>query len=174
MLNRNDFFRIGNIKKLHGIKGEIILQSDYFLPDEFLEEELIFADIEGGLVPFFMEEIRLTDDHTAIIKLEDTGLPVNLLELTACDVYSEPGFEKFITNRKNHSGLNGYTVTDTLHGLLGKVKQYIDTPGNPLLEITGKDTSLLIPYQDEFIRKINHDEKTILVKIPKSLLNLYK
>ena len=61
MINPEDVFKIGQFAKPHGIKGEITLLIDYDVSDmwdEPEEEPFIICDMDGILVPFFIEDYR--------------------------------------------------------------------------------------------------------------------
>ena len=57
MIRKEEVFKIGKIGKPHGVKGEVGLR---FSDDVFdrVDAEYLILDIDGILVPFFMEEYR--------------------------------------------------------------------------------------------------------------------
>ena len=57
MIRKEEVYKIGRLGKSHGVKGEVSLQ---FTDDVFdrVEAEYLILDIDGILVPFFMEEYR--------------------------------------------------------------------------------------------------------------------
>src|SRR6056297_1380694 len=79
--------QLGKVLKSHGKNGEVIINSDLELPENFTKVESIFLEIEGGLVPFFVEHIWLKSSQTAILKLEDIDSVEQANELTECDWY---------------------------------------------------------------------------------------
>jgi len=69
-MNLQNCFRIGQIVKAHGIKGEVVLEMDEEHPEEFSELESVFVEINQKLVPFFIVDIQASGKR-AIIKFED-------------------------------------------------------------------------------------------------------
>ena len=61
MKRREDVYKIGRLGKPHGVKGEISFNFD----DDIFDREdadYIILDIDGILVPFFIEEYRFKND----------------------------------------------------------------------------------------------------------------
>ena len=56
--------------KAHGLKGEINFQFTDDVWDR-ADSDYIICEVDGILVPFFIEEYRFRSDSTAIMKLED-------------------------------------------------------------------------------------------------------
>ena len=67
----NDFIEIGYTQKAHGVKGEIKI----FIEEAFLDElehlEVLFLNVRGRILPYFIEEKRGTGNY--IIKFEDVN-----------------------------------------------------------------------------------------------------
>ena len=61
MIRRDEVYKIGRIVKPHGLKGEV---SFSFSDDIFdrTDSEYLICDMDGILVPFFMEEYRFRSD----------------------------------------------------------------------------------------------------------------
>ena len=55
MIKQEEVYKIGRIGKPHGINGEVhfLFDDDVF---DRVESEYLILDIDGILVPFFMEE----------------------------------------------------------------------------------------------------------------------
>ena len=72
MIRQEEVFKIGQFAKPHGIKGELSLltQCDLF---EETDEPYIVCEMDGILVPFFVEEYRYKSDSVMLLKLEDVN-----------------------------------------------------------------------------------------------------
>ena len=57
MIRREDVFKIGRMGKPHGVKGELSMQCDDDVFDR-VDADYLVLDIDGILVPFFIEEYR--------------------------------------------------------------------------------------------------------------------
>ena len=70
MIKKEDVYQIGRIGKPHGVKGEVLF---HFSDDVFdrAESEYLILEVDGILVPFFMEEYRFRSDETALVRFCD-------------------------------------------------------------------------------------------------------
>ena len=55
MIRKEDCYKIGRLGKAHGVKGEVTFQltDDVF---DRTDSEYLLVEVDGILVPFFMEE----------------------------------------------------------------------------------------------------------------------
>ena len=86
MIKREDVYKIGRLGKAHGVKGEVSFQFDDDIFDT-TDADYLILEIDGILVPFFMEEYRFRSDALALVKFCDIDTLQRASELTGCDVY---------------------------------------------------------------------------------------
>ena len=88
MIKQEDVYKIGRLGKPHGVKGEITFQ---FQDDVFdrVDADYLIIEVDGILVPFFIEEYRFRSDEVALLKLEDIDTQEAARQLTNSDVYFE-------------------------------------------------------------------------------------
>ena len=76
-----NLIKIGYTKKTYGFKGALkAFVEDPYLND-FLQAKVIFLDIHGRFIPFFVDQIDNT--HLLSIKFEDVNSKEEALPLTA-------------------------------------------------------------------------------------------
>ena len=68
MLKKEDFVYFGKLTKPHGTKGEIGINGDGIILGE--DCDFVAVEIDGILVPFFLENCRGMNDDTIIVKFE--------------------------------------------------------------------------------------------------------
>lgn len=70
MIRRDEVYKIGKLGKPHGVKGEITfaITDDVF---DRVDAEYLVLDIDGILVPFYLEEYRFKNDENVLVKFED-------------------------------------------------------------------------------------------------------
>ena len=66
----------------------------------------------------------------------------------------------------------GYTVSDTVLGLLGPITMVDESTLNVLLQVDYKGNEILIPAVEEIITGVDHDKKQLEVTLPDGLLDL--
>ena len=86
MIRQEEVFKIGRLGKTHGVKGEISFLFDDDVFDR-VDADYLVLQVEGILIPFFMEEYRFRSDTVALVKFCDVDTQQRAAELTGCDVY---------------------------------------------------------------------------------------
>lgn len=173
MIKKEQVIKIGQFAKPHGIKGEIAFQftSDVF--DRYRSEYLI-CDMDGILVPFFMEEYRFKSDTTALVKLENIDTEDAARRFSNLDVYYPKEYleEDDLEEAYSWNYFTGFHVEDKLAGDLGEITDVDESTINVLFQVYKDGKELLIPAVEEFIREIDHGSKKLYVQLPEGLLNL--
>jgi 16S rRNA processing protein RimM len=173
MIKKEDIISIGHFAKPHGIKGEmnLILSADISF-DEW-EEPYIVCEMEGILVPFYLEEYRYKSDTSLFVKLENVDSDGAAREFANREAFCPP---EVVTDqdadRLSWSRFIGYNVVDTAHGLVGEITGIDESTLNVLLVINCKDNELLIPAAEEFILSADPAGKQLKVELPDGLLDL--
>ena len=175
MIRKEDVYKIGRLGKPHGVKGEISFQ---FSDDVFdrVDADYLIIEVDGILVPFFIEEYRFRSDETALLKLEDIDTQEAARELTNSDVY----FERRLSDdggEPTMAAIIGYRlVSDADSHEIGTVTGIDDSTANILLEVSGSGTHdgspILIPAAEEFIIGIDNENREIRMALPEGLLDL--
>lgn len=165
-----DLYRIGRLGKAHGIKGEITMQVDDDAFDR-VEAEYLFLELDGIMVPFFMEEYRFKSDETALIKFEGVDTQERARELTGTEVF----FPRSLatdddSDELSYAQLVGYTIINSTDDkAVGEIAFVDDQTINIMFELTD---GRLIPASEELITDINTQERTITLDIPEGIMEL--
>ena len=69
-MEKDQFYEIGRITKVHGNDGKVYVKLDVDDPSQYLELESVFFDLENKPVPFFIEYIRITPSGL-LVKFEE-------------------------------------------------------------------------------------------------------
>ena len=168
MIRREEVYKIGRLGKTHGVRGEIsfLLDDDVF---DRTDADYLILDIDGILVPFFIEEYRFKTDSNALIKFDGIDTQERARELTGCDVY----FPRTLADEDeavSWAELVGYDLIDSNSGkAIGEIAAIDDTTINILFELTdGK----LIPASEELIQQIDTKRHQIEINLPEGILEL--
>lgn len=172
MIYKSDVFPIGQINKPHGVNSEM---SFSFTSDIFDREEIPYFvfEIQGILVPFFLEEYRFKGSATGLMKLEGVINEEQARAFYGLTIYLPKKFlEKVEDTEIELDYFAGFSLIDAEKGLLGVISEVDQTTENVLFVIPTKNDELLIPAGEEYIEKIDHDKKIIFVRLPEGLLDL--
>ncbi len=173
-MNKADCFEWGRVVKPQGLKGAITVHIDADNPDHYQGLDAFFIELEGLLVPYLIEEIKINNKNKAIIKLED----VNTVEAAQALVKNKiflplgalPPLEK---GQFYYHDLIGYTVVDKQKGKLGKVATFYSKPGQDLLAMEYEGKEVLIPVTDDVVLAPDFEKNTVHVNLPEGLLEIY-
>ena len=169
MIKQEEVYRIGRLGKAHGIKGEVSLQFDDDVFDR-VDAEYLVLDVEGILVPFFMEEYRFRSDTVALVKFCDVDTQRRASELTGCDVYFPRALADEDEEHVSYAMLVGFDVVDVRTGnKVGTIAAIDDATVNLLFEL---EDGRLIPASDDLISDIDMKQGEIRMNIPEGLLEL--
>jgi 16S rRNA processing protein RimM len=172
MISKAEVFPIGQIAKPHGVNGEM---SFSFTSDIFDREEIPYFvfEIQGILVPFFLDDYRFKGSTTGLLKLDGITTEEQAREFYGLTIYLPKKFlEKVEHTEIEFDYFAGFTLVDAVKGSLGVIAEVDQTTDNVLFVIQTKDDELLIPAGEEYIENIDHDKKIIYVRLPEGLLDL--
>ena len=172
MITKNEVFPIGQVTKPHGVSGEM---SFSFTTDVFDREDVPFFifDMQGILVPFFLEEYRFKSNTTGLMKLEGITTDDQAREFAGLTIYLHKKYlEKVEDTEIELDYFAGFSLVDSEKGLVGVISEVDQTTDNVLFVIPTEDDELLIPAGDEYIDEIDHEKKIIYVTLPEGLLDL--
>ncbi len=172
MIQKSEVFPIGQINKPHGVNGEM---SFSFTSDIFDREDVPFFvfEIEGILVPFFVDEYRFNGSTTGLLKLDGVTSEEQARSFYGLTIYLPKTFLEKVTDEEIELDyFAGFTLIDKEIGVLGIISEVDQTTENVLFVIPKPNDELLIPAGEEYIQKIDHDKKIIYVNLPEGLLDL--
>ena len=169
MIKAEEVYKIGRIGKAHGIKGEVSLQFDDDIFDR-VDADYLVLDVDGILVPFYMEEYRFRNDSICLVKFCDIDTQQRAAELTGCEVYFPRVLAGEADEMPSLASLVDFDIVDASDGkTVGNIVAIDDQTANILFELEG---GTLIPANDDLITDIDWKGKRITMNIPKGLLEL--
>lgn len=173
MIEQTEVYRIGRLGKPHGVHGEISMQ---FTDDIFdtADADYLVLEVDGILVPFFIEEYRFRSDEIVLMKFCDIDTEQKARELTGSIVYFPRKLAEEQTDTLSWAQMVGFTLIDkATQKVVGTVQGVDDSTINTLFEVEDKEgNELLIPASNDLIHAVDASAKTITVTIPGGLLDL--
>ena len=173
-MDLKDSIYIGQIAKLHGYKGGVSLFLDVTHPEEYIDMESFFIEIDGILTPFFVESFKLKNKGFAAVKFQGVDSEQEARSLLKKKVFiPETELRELDESNFYDHEVIGYEVEDVVKGEIGKVTAIADLKQNPLLVIEFKDKEILLPIFEGLIVKVDRKLKRLKVKAPDGLIDLY-
>ena len=172
MIRKEETVRIGFFARPHGIKGELSLVTDYNL---FVDEEdsYVICEMDGILVPFFVESSRYKSPTTILVKLEGVDNEITAKRFVNQEVFYPANRlkEPFVDNLE-WKHLIGYISEDKEKGELGIITFVDNTTINTLLSVDYHGKELLVPVADELVESIDHERRKVVLCLPEGLITI--
>ena len=168
-----DYFYLGLITKTHGYDGKVVAFIDADDPAAYEEMEMVFLNIRGSLVPYFIEE-RSLKNNKLIVKFQDISTEEQAAALVKKELFLPLSvLPKLSGNKFYYHEVKGFTVTDETFGTVGVIEEILDYPAQAVMQVFHHGKEVLIPINDAVILKLDRENKNILIKAPDGLLDLY-
>ena len=169
MIRQEEVYKIGKLGKAHGVKGEISFLFDDDVFDR-TDADYLVLDMDGILVPFFIEEYRFKTDDNALMKFEGIDTQERARELTGCEVYFPREMAEDDNEQLSWAAIVGFELIDASTGKsAGNIASVDDTTINILFEL---EDGKLIPASEDLITNIDTKKQQIFIQLPEGILEL--
>jgi 16S rRNA processing protein RimM len=154
---------------VHGHEGIVIIRLEKTHKEKITEMELVFLEIEGKLVPFFISESEYNDSGILKLKFDGYDSIEKVSQFTGCRVFLNSEKKEDITTM-DFRGFKVYLKDNTL---AGTIRAIIDNPGQWILNIeTENGKELLVPFHEDFILSSDSKKKIIVMDLPDGLTEM--
>ncbi len=162
----------GKIIRTHGNNGALVIKQDSFSKARLKNSEPVFVDIPPTPVPFFIEQVLHESNGLFTLKFDFINSPEQAAHYCGLNVLIE---RKKVAASKEFqpNDIIGFSVNDAEYGDIGIITGLLEMPQQILFQIDNKGKEILIPANDEFIKKIDRKNKKIEISAPDGLINLY-
>ncbi|MEC3964299.1 ribosome maturation factor RimM [Flagellimonas halotolerans] len=173
-MRKEDCFYLGKVVSKYSFKGEVLVKLDTDEPDSYENMESVLVSLGNNLVPFFIDKCRLHKSNLLRIDFEEVKDEPTADKLIGSELYLPLTMLPPLTGNKFYfHEVIGFTLMDEVYGDIGLVESINDSTSQDLFEVKKGDKELLIPVSDEIIKKVDRKNKTIFVKTPEGLVDLY-
>lgn len=156
---------IGFISRVHGLKGEVVLEPEFDDADLYDPGKLFYlGKIGSDPVPVRVSNFKLVqkgDQQSFFVKFE------HVTDRT--DAETIKGFSLFLPSdevdldESDDDDITGYDVINQSGNTEGEVVDVIDNPAHPLIQVVGENGAYLIPWVDEFVLDVDYDSRKVIV-----------
>ncbi|RZJ47919.1 MAG: 16S rRNA processing protein RimM [Chryseobacterium sp.] len=172
-MRKEDCYFLGKITRRHGLAGNVILKLDTDQPELYNKLESIFVEVNGLLVPFFIEKSSWS-------------------KLDALNLAFKNSSEALVDQSL---GKNVYLPLTTLPKLTGKQFYYHEVIGYEIMDQDNKDCGVIrsindqtkqnyfvtnlygkevvIPMIKDWILEVNREERFIKIELPEGLIDVF-
>lgn len=166
----NRFVEVGRIGRPHGLEGSVrFTPNDLFTADLFERLSIFYMRNErADLIPARLEEFRISEKNNSqtffvkfdmIADREAAEAAMNRALFTTRDEIGDIP-EQTSENKPDYTG---YTVFENGEEI-GEVLDVMANPAHPILEVKYVHTTLLIPFVDEYVDRVDDEYSAIHCK----------
>ncbi|MFT4061884.1 MAG: ribosome maturation factor RimM [Edaphocola sp.] len=165
---------IGKIGGTHGLDGKLVLRHKLEGKQAWKKISHVFIELRReSYIPFFIENLKILDADEVLVALDEIDSVEKARGLTGKSVYMEKELFASLQPKAVMADMVGYTITDKVHGLLGKIAELYETPGQVLAEVNYKGKQVMVPLVDATITSVDATRRNIEVRLPDGLLEVY-
>jgi 16S rRNA processing protein RimM len=163
---------LGRLTKVHGFEGAVTVRLEKTFTENIPELELVFLEIEGKPVPFFISWSEYPGGNIIWIKFSGYESIDKVSEFTGCRIFLKS--DRTGSNTPdNLQDLRGFKINSGDKKKIGTITRLIENPGQVLLNVDrGKGKEILIPLHENLIISIDRRRKIIKMDLPEGLLEL--
>ncbi len=172
-MTKNDCFFFGKITKTHGLKGEITVKLDVANPEDFKDLRYLLIEDRGNLIPYFIENQKINGDKM-IVQLQDVKKVEQAVTFMGKAVFLPNEFMPELDEDDfYYKEIIGFKMIDVLKGEIGEISDVLEYPTQAVIQVMKDGKEILIPIHDDIIQKVNKKAKTLTVKAPEGLIDMY-
>ncbi|MGN6568327.1 MAG: ribosome maturation factor RimM [Flavipsychrobacter sp.] len=164
--------RIGKIVATHGLQGAVVMTHIVGNSKWLKPEDVLFLELhKESYIPFFISQLKASNDEEYILNLEDTNSSEAARKLIGKNVYVN---EDILSKHATDSPLLwiGFNVVDREKGSLGPIQDVMQAGPQWLAKIIYNDKEVLLPLVDEMILDVNVKNKFVRMDLPEGILDL--
>ena len=173
-MHKKDCFYLGKIAKKFSFKGELLVYLDTDEPELYENMESVFVEFNKNLVPFFIENSSLHKNDFLRVQFEDVDSEEEADKLIGLEVYLPLSMlPKLEGNKFYFHEVIGFEIEDKRLGVFGKIISINDSSAQPLFEVVNGSVEILVPMIDQFLVKIDRENKKVIMDLPEGLVEMY-
>ena len=168
-----EFRKIGQTLKTHGLEGGIVVHVEGDFMEFFLASEFVFLDLNGSIVPFYVEDIQ--QDDPMIIFLEDISDPESAASIVPADILLPSGLVPVIqsvSELADFGWTEGFTVFGNEGEKVGEVIRVENYPRQTMAFVSRHGREVMLPLHEDLIMDVDKDAMSLTLDIPEGLLDL--
>jgi 16S rRNA processing protein RimM len=164
----------GNIIKVHGVKGELLVQVFSDDLSDYKTLESVFVEIKQKQIPFFLTSFNFATQKRCILSFEDVTTAEQAKTLVGSDIYiAISEMAEADEGRMSYQAIIGFDVVDTVQGKLGTISNFFQKTGQDLLMMDYQHAEVLIPVTEEIVHSVDVRKKEVHTTLPDGLIEIY-
>lgn len=173
-MRKEDCYLLGKITRKHGLSGNVILKLDTDQPEFYNKLESIFVEINGLLVPFFIEKQQWNKNNSKIILFKNSTEAM-VEQLIGGNVFLPLSTLPPLTGKQfyYHEVLK-FQIFDADGRACGIIQEINDQTAQHYFILKSDDNKeIIIPIVNQWILEVNREKQFIRMELPEGLLEIF-
>ena len=172
-MTKDDCFFFGKISKTHGLKGELTIKLDVANPEDFTDLRYLLIEDRGNLIPYFIDYYKINGDKMFVQmqdvkKMEQAMIFIGKAVFLPNEMLPQLDDDEFY-----YKEIIGFKLIDAEKGEIGAIADVLEYPTQAVIQVVRDGKEILIPIHDDIIQKVNKKSKTLNIKAPEGLIDMY-
>ncbi|WP_370895348.1 ribosome maturation factor RimM [Chryseobacterium gossypii] len=172
-MRKEDCYFLGKITRRHGLSGNVILKLDTDQPELYNKLESIFVEINGLLVPFFIEKTSWSKADALNISFKNSSEAL-VDQVVGKNVYLPLAtLPKLSGKQFYYHEVIGFNILDEDNDNCGIIQSVNDQTAQHyfILDLSGKE--IVIPIIKDWILEVNREERHLKMQLPEGLMEVF-
>lgn len=168
-----DLIPAGKSFKTHGLKGEIHIQIDELYENFIKREAVLFFNLDGNDVPYFIEKKSLKD--LSLVKFKEVNSPEEAKLLCHQEFYidrSRLTNDDFGSNiKEDQFSLIDFEIIDSTSHKTGRIINIEEFPHQLMALVAIDSNQYYLPLREEWILEMDESKKQIHMNLPEGMFD---
>ncbi|UKB80617.1 ribosome maturation factor RimM [Chryseobacterium sp. MEBOG07] len=172
-MRKEDCYFLGKITRRHGLAGNVILKLDTDQPELYNKLESIFVEINGLLVPFFIEKSSWS--KLDALNLAFKGSSEALVDqVLGKSVYLPLAtLPKLSGKQFYYHEIIRYNILDENDNDCGVIRSVNDQTAQTYFILNFEGKEIVIPMIKDWVLEVDREERIIKMQLPEGLMDVF-
>lgn len=172
-MRKEDCYFLGKITRRHGLSGNLILKLDTDQPDFYKKLESMFVEINGLLVPFFIEKVVWSKQDNLNLLFKNSSETL-IEQLLGKSVFLPLSTLPPLSGKKfYYHEVIGFEIREENGKTCGEIVSINDQTAQHYFILNLVQKEAIIPIVREWILEVNRREKFIKMQLPEGLMDIF-
>lgn len=172
-MKKEDCYLLGKITRRHGLKGNVILKLDTDQPEHYNKLESIFIEINGLLVPFFIEKSQWSKQDSLNVFFKNASEQLVDQTLGRNVFLPLSTLPKLSGSKFYYHEVIGFEIREEDGKTCGNIASINDQTAQHYFILNLADKEVIIPVIKDWILEVNREEKYIKMQLPEGLMDVF-
>jgi 16S rRNA processing protein RimM len=172
-MRKEDCYFLGKITRRHGLAGNVILKLDTDQPKLYNKLESIFVEINGLLVPFFIEKSAWSKLDALNIAFKNSSEALVDQSLGKNVYLPLASLPKLSGKQFYYHEVVGFTILDENDNDCGVIRSINDQTAQNYFVTNLDGKEVVIPLIKDWIIEVDREERIIKMQLPEGLIDVF-